>query len=154
MLERLDLTARTALAGAGSAFLAVVFPRSIFPFGLPAVGEGGVVAPLPALPVKDVLEKVKILELRDLCKARGLHFHDRTTKEHELVALLEAWREVNEGGGGGGGGGGGEGDDVAAVQETAGRGAVRVFKLVDFLGSSERLAWAKASGCPWWGGAC
>jgi hypothetical protein len=25
----------------------------------------------------------------------------------------------------------------------------RVFKLVDFLGSAERLAWAKANGCPW-----
>ena len=25
----------------------------------------------------------------------------------------------------------------------------RVFKLVDFLGTSERLAWAKANGCPW-----
>ena len=30
-----------------------------------------------------------------------------------------------------------------------GRSAVRVFKLRRFLGSFERLAWAKANGCPW-----
>jgi hypothetical protein len=30
----------------------------------------------------------------------------------------------------------------------------RVFKLVDFLGSIERLAWAKANGCPWTAGTC
>jgi len=70
VLERLEPTARTSLAGAGSAFLDVVFPRSIFPFGLPARAE--------------------------------------TTGD-----------------------------------------AVRVFKLVHFLGSIERLAWAKANGCPW-----
>ena len=28
-------------------------------------------------------------------------------------------------------------------------GVARVFKLVDFLGTAERLAWAKANGCPW-----
>ena len=28
-------------------------------------------------------------------------------------------------------------------------GAARVFNIVDFLGSAERLAWAKANGCPW-----
>ena len=70
VLERLDPTARASLAGAGSAFLDVVFPRSVFPFGLPT--------------------------------------HAETTG-----------------------------------------GAVRVFKLVDFVGTAERLAWAKANGCPW-----
>ena len=33
-------------------------------------------------------------------------------------------------------------------------GAARVFKLVDFLGIAERLAWAKANGCPWNSGVC
>jgi hypothetical protein len=73
VLERVDPTARASLARVGSAFRDAVFPRSIFPFGLP-----------PRV---------------------------QTT-----------------------------GDAV---------GAVRVFKLVDFLGSAERLAWAKANGCPW-----
>jgi len=35
------------------------------------------------------------------------------------------------------------------AQTPAAAGAARVFKLVDFLGSAERLAWAKANGCPW-----
>jgi hypothetical protein len=70
VLERLNPTARISLARTGSAFLDVVFPRAIFPFGLPTRAE--------------------------------------TTGD-----------------------------------------AVRVFKLVDFLGSAERLAWAKAHGCPW-----
>ena len=38
VLERLDPTARASLAGAGSAFREAVYPRSIFPFGLPALG--------------------------------------------------------------------------------------------------------------------
>ena len=33
--------------------------------------------------------------------------------------------------------------------ETPAAGAARVFKLVDFLGIVDRLAWAKANGCPW-----
>jgi len=70
VLERLDPTARASLAGAGSVLLNVVYPRSIFPCGLPARSE------------------------------------------------------------------------------TMG-GAVRVFKVVDFLGSAERLGWSKANGCPW-----
>jgi hypothetical protein len=70
VLERLDPTTRAPLAGAGSAFLEVVFPRSIFPFGLPT-------------------------------------------------------RAYITG------------------------GEARVFKLGDFLGSAERLAWARANGCPW-----
>jgi hypothetical protein len=70
VLEHLDPTARAELARTGSPFRDVVFPRSIFPFGLPARAE------------------------------------------------------------------------------TTG-GSVRVFNLVDFLGSAERLAWAKANGCPW-----
>ena len=70
VLVRLDPIARASLVGAGSAFLYGVFPRSIFPFGLPARAE-----------------------------ATG--------------------------------------------------GAVRVFKVVVFIGSIERLAWAKANGCPW-----
>ena len=73
VLERLDPAARASLARAGSAFLEVVFPRSIFPFGLPA----------------------------------------------------------------------------CAVTTRSGVAGRRVFKLVDFLGSAERLAWAKANGCPW-----
>jgi hypothetical protein len=71
VLEHPDPTARASLAGAGSAFLDVVFPRSIFPFGLPR------------------------------------------------------------------------------AQETTGGFAARVFTLGDYLGTAERLAWAKANGCPW-----
>jgi len=71
VLEHLDPTARAELAPAGSAFLAMVYPGSIFAFGVPRA-------------------------------------------------------------------------------QTTGLGLVRrVFKLVDFLGSAERLAWAKANGCPW-----
>ena len=71
MLERLDPTARVSLAQAGSAFWHLVFPISIFPFGL------------------------------------------------------------------------------LARMQTTGGAAPRIFKLVDFLGSAERLAWAKANGCQW-----
>ena len=44
VLERLDPTARASLARTGSAFWDLVFPRSIFPFGLPRAEEttGGV----------------------------------------------------------------------------------------------------------------
>jgi hypothetical protein len=35
------------------------------------------------------------------------------------------------------------------AETPAAAGAARVFKLVDFLGTDERLAWAKANGCPW-----
>ena len=38
---------------------------------------------------------------------------------------------------------------LARNTRSLGRVAARVFKLEDFLGSAERLAWAKASGCPW-----
>jgi hypothetical protein len=72
VLEQLDPTAGASLARTGSAFLDVVYPRSIFPFGLPR-------AQMPVL-----------------------------------------WGVL-----------------------------VRVLQLVDFLGSAERLAWAKANGCPW-----
>ena len=71
VLERLDPAARSLLARTGRAFLDAVYPRYIFPFGLPL------------------------------------------------------------------------------AQETTGGVAARVFKLVHFLGSIERLAWAKANGCPW-----
>jgi hypothetical protein len=37
VLERLDPTARASLAGTGSVFRDAVYPRSIFPFGLPAL---------------------------------------------------------------------------------------------------------------------
>jgi len=40
VLGRLDLTGRTAAAGAGSAFRDVVFPIYIFPLGLPLSGGG------------------------------------------------------------------------------------------------------------------
>ena len=73
VLKRLDPAARASLAGAGSVFRDVVYPRSIFPTGLPRAEK----------------------------------------------ALGRVWARV------------------------------RVFKLVDFLGSGERLAWAKDNGCPW-----
>jgi len=37
VLDRLDPTARASLAGTGSEFRDAVYPRSIFPFGLPAL---------------------------------------------------------------------------------------------------------------------
>jgi len=76
VLERLDPTTRASLARTGSACWDLVFPTSIFPFGL-------------------------------------LH-----------------------------------------AETPPAAGAARVFKLVDFLGSAERLAWAKANGCPWNAGTC
>jgi len=73
VLEQLDPNARVSLARTGGAFLDVVYPRYIFPFGL-------------------------------------------------LRAEHTAWVYW---------------------------GAARLFKLVNFLGSAERLTWAKANGCPW-----
>jgi hypothetical protein len=77
LLERLFPTARGSLARTGIAFWDMVFPRSIFPYGL---------------------------------------LHTETP--------------------------------------ASGAGAARVFKLVDFLGTFERLAWAKANGCPWTAQTC
>jgi hypothetical protein len=34
----------------------------------------------------------------------------------------------------------------------AGKSAGVPLRLRDFVGSVERLAWAKDNGCPWWGG--
>jgi hypothetical protein len=76
VLERLDPAAPASLARAGSAFWDVVFPRSIFPFGL----------------------------LRS--------------------------------------------------ETPPAAGAARVFKLVDFLRSAKRLAWANANGSPWVAATC
>jgi hypothetical protein len=71
VLGRLDPSDRTSLTRAASALRDMVYPRSIFPSGLPRAGT------------------------------------------------------------------------------TATAGAARVFKLADFVGSVERLGWAKANGCPW-----
>ena len=81
VLERLDPFDRATLARAGSAFRDAVYPRSIFPDGLPRAQE--------------------------------------------------------------------------TTGPVMGAGGVRrVFKLVNFLGSAERLAWAKANNCPWGSTTC
>jgi hypothetical protein len=76
VLERLDPTARASLARTASAFLDVVYPRSIFPFGLPR-------------------------------------------------AEMTSWGVL-----------------------------ARVFKLVDFLGTAQRISWARANGCQWGAETC
>jgi hypothetical protein len=60
VLERLDSTARASLARTGSAFRDAVYPRSIFPFGLPltTTPRGGSVR---LFKLKDFLESVERL---------------------------------------------------------------------------------------------
>ena len=88
VLERLDPFDRASLAQTGSAFQDAVYPRSIFPHGVPRAQTTGVVLPGGSV-------------------------------------LLGTWGVVR-----------------------------RVFKLVEFLGTAERLAWAKANGCPWGSNTC
>jgi len=63
VLDRLDPTARASLAGVASAFRDVVYPRSIFPFGITAFSTLAERGQPRVFKLKAFLESVDQLEL-------------------------------------------------------------------------------------------
>jgi hypothetical protein len=61
VLERLNPAALASLAATGSAFRAAIYPRSIFPFGLPALSTLAERAQPRVFQLEDFLEPVERL---------------------------------------------------------------------------------------------